>query len=200
MSLTKKECEYLVSMIEYLHTFIEDDAGYDLLSGDGCGYDEEGCMINKYGEKLNKEGYTKEECGENFEPWEPSMISASSRIIHSKIFKKLKNRAEKKEKETDNRSREEKLEDPNYILCKRCDLILAKKHIRRHERTPRCLEIYKKKIASKQAQSTIVDQKDLINLDKKDKDEILENYYEQDEEMLKLIEVETKRVAQQGEK
>ena len=131
---------------------------------------------------------------------EITMTDSLSDLIDSPTFQRLQNRVDKQATDIDYRSREEKLEDKNYILCKRCDLVLAKKHISRHEKTPRCLETYKKKIASKKAQCTIVNQKDLINLDNKDRDDIIENYYEKDEKMSKLIEMETNRIALTGEK
>jgi len=153
MSLSKKDCEYLVE------------------------------MMYKINDKLIE--------GKN-----PKRFMAE--LLESKLFKKLERRSEAPDKEIDNRSREEKLKDKGYTLCKRCDLVLAKKHIRRHERTPRCLEIYKKKIASKKAKSSIVEQEDLINLDKKDKDDILK-IYKEDEEFLRLIEEESKRIEEEEE-
>jgi len=194
MSLTKKECQQLVHWIKCLHNLIEIDAE-EFLPDSSYKFDKEGYMINKYGEKVGWDGLTKEE-NSYFEPCQPSMLDNSLFIIHSDIFKKLQTRAEKPDREIDDRSREEKLKDPNYILCKRCDLVLAKRHIRRHEKTARCLEIYKKKVATQKSKSTIVEQQELINLDKKDKDDILK-IYEEDEELLKLIEEENRRLEEE---
>jgi len=127
-----------------------------------------------------------------------TVMRASLTLINSDVFKKIQTKAEKRDREIDNRSREQKLQDPNFILCKRCDLVLAKKHIRRHERTPRCLETYKKKIATTKCKSTIVQQQELIILDKKDKSDILK-IYEEEEELLKLIEEENRRIEEEEE-
>lgn len=73
-------------------------------------------------------------------------------------------------------TRDEKLKDPDYRLCDRCDEIVHKTSFSRHRQSKRCLTILQKKQLSVSSRSTVLDQTKLIKLENKDEKFLFERH------------------------